>query len=104
MSEWITDRLPTAEDAVHYNVLVWNEEHKQVWIWTFDGVDKGQPWQPIPRPAPYVKPERWTVELDSIGLWSLRLNGEHYNYMPASDGWSKEAVQRICDIYNEVLP
>jgi hypothetical protein len=100
MSEWITDRLPTLEDAVHYSVLLWDEENKQVLIWTFDSFGEGTPWQPIPKPAPYVKPKRWTVEEFST---SYRVTDEGISYyFPAP--CTKAQVQRICDAFNEVLP
>ncbi len=102
MNEWITDRLPTNEDAVSTNVLIWLND--KVHTWTYYTVAKGTPWQPIHKPAPYVKPKRWTVEWNNVVLrWCLRLNGEHYGYMPHS-GLSNDAAQRICDIYNEELP
>jgi hypothetical protein len=103
MSEWITDRRPTFDDA--YTGWVWvTTEHgvvlRQTWELVF-----GRPWQPIVPPAPYVKPKRWTVMGDEIndtvalaefGQWRFELCGltaQHY-----------AAAQRIADIYNEVLP
>jgi hypothetical protein len=60
MSEWITDRLPTKEDA--------DEEYK-VWLAGSNGevmrchyedIQTGEVWAPKPKPVPpkpYVKPE-----------------------------------------------
>jgi hypothetical protein len=104
MSEWITDRLPTVEDAVHYCVLLWDQD-EGVLIWSYDGVNEGQPWVPISTPAPYVKPKRWTVEYNRVnGYWVLvagRLNVPLY-YMTTDDVYP--AAQRIADVYNEVMP
>jgi hypothetical protein len=103
MSEWITDRLPTAEDAVDSCVLV-SDTLGVLRVCAYTWVSAAMPWQPIPKPAPYVKPKRWTVEWNNVAaLLSLRLNGEHYGYLPYA-GLPKEAAQRICDIYNEAMP
>jgi hypothetical protein len=56
MSEWVTERLPTVEDALHYCVLLWDEDDG-VLVWSYDAVNEGQPWQPILKPNPYVKPK-----------------------------------------------
>jgi hypothetical protein len=103
-SEWITDRLPTIEDAMEDTVLVWNGS--EAILWTYDGVNEGQPWAPIHKLiAPYVKPKRWTVQYNRVnGFWVLvngRLNVPLY-YMTTDDLYL--AAQRICDIYNEVMP
>jgi hypothetical protein len=104
MSEWITDRLPTLEDAVHYSVLLWDEENKQVLIWTFDSFGEGTPWQPIPTPAPYVKPKRWTVEWhDPTNCWRVIDAYAVMGYLHL-DSSQADAARRICDIYNEVMP
>jgi hypothetical protein len=106
VSEWITDRLPTEEDATSYG-FVWT---------TFDGIvisrdhmriEIGEPWQPIQVPAPYSEPKRW----------KLRWNGGacHWNIVNSYDGLIVAAslqldydavctAQRICDIYNEAMP
>jgi len=60
MSEWITDRLPTKEDACYD--LVWGSTvGGTVLFRLFNDVYDGEPWMPINGPAPYVKPEpqRW---------------------------------------------
>ncbi len=53
---WITDRLPTFEDSVAHCVYVYDDDLKDVRIWSYGAVKLGIPWQPIPRVAPYVKP------------------------------------------------
>jgi hypothetical protein len=104
MSEWITDRLPTVEDAVHYCVLLWDQD-EGVLIWSYDGVNEGQPWMPIPTPAPYVKPKRWTFRksrFEGSDNWLVFRDGELIHTLAA--GLTHDAAQRIADVYNEVMP
>jgi hypothetical protein len=107
-TKWITDRLPREEDG-----SIWLTG--QVWISGVDGVytthwseaNKDQPWQPILAPAPYVKPKMWTKR------WTVKRNNHHdewYLYDGEKE-WDRldgrltqDAAQRICDIYNEVMP
>ena len=101
---WITDRLPTAEDALEDTVLVWNGS--EAILWTYDGVEKGQPWAPIHKLiAPYVNPKRWTVEFSAYdNTWIMRDNVEGWVRLLYIDRCHGDAAQRIADIYNEVLP
>jgi hypothetical protein len=62
------------------------------------------PWQPITKPAPYVKPKRWTVEWNSIGDYWVVVNGDYRVPQYYLHRVQKDAAQRICDIYNEVMP
>jgi len=104
MSEWITDRLPTVEDSLNYRtVLVWDEKIGPM-VWSYDLVNEGQPWQPIPTPEPYVKPKKWALEFGEItGHWTLvSIDGEVVSLYSLNRS-QYEAAQRICDIYNEVL-
>jgi hypothetical protein len=104
MSEWITDRLPTVEDAVHYCVLLWDQD-EGVLIWSYDGVNEGQPWMPIPTPAPYVKPKRWTVtkyQHEGAEYGAVFLDGQLIHRVAVS--LTYEAAQRIADAYNEEMP
>jgi hypothetical protein len=98
---WITDRLPTAEDAVAYCVLVWDDNG--IGIWSCDAVKEGQPWMPIPKPEPYVKPKRWTVARseESVCFYLLK-QGTYWQSLPSP--FSREAAERIADIYNEEMP
>lgn len=80
MNKWITDRLPTENDA---------DENGNVWVTALDGsvlctpygwVNLDAPWmakQKVNRPEPYVKPEPkrwkpkayecyWTVDNDGL--------------------------------------
>ena len=101
MSEWITDRLPTEEDALEYTVLLW--DGSKAILWSYDGVNEGQPWMPIPKPAPYVEPKRWTVKRNNHDdEWYLYDGGKEWDRL---DGrLTQDAAQRIADIYNEVKP
>ncbi len=107
MSEWITDRLPTAEDALEDTVLVW--DGREAILWTYDGVGKGQPWVPIHKLiAPYVKPKRWAVEWNTEwSTWSI--NDSHHKarfdfVLRGLNIDQGEAAQRIEDLFNEVMP
>jgi len=105
MSEWITDRLPTAEDADQFGDVWVTLDNKYVADWNWRSVRMGTPWQPTAKPIGYHYKKRWTVMGDEIndtvalaefGQWRFELCGltaQHY-----------AAAQRIADIYNEVLP
>ena len=102
-TEWITDRLPTAEDALA-DGSVWIFCNDNVMTWSYDGIQRGTPWQPIPKPAPYVKPKRWKVEWNSIGAYWVVVNDDYrvpQYYLNYKD---QDAAQRIADIYNKVMP
>ena len=101
MSEWITDREPTAQDSDHMG---------QVWVTSDDGkvsrqwwttVSK-QPWMPIVQPEPYVKPKRYTAILHN-GVWCV-LNKNSIAAIIAFDIPTRKAAERIAAIYEEVMP
>lgn len=102
-TEWITDRLPTREDAHAARDRVWVCIEGGVLLWSYDGFSLGTPWQPISKPAPYVKPNRWTVKRnDHHGEWYLYDGEKEWDRL---DGrLTQDAAQRIADIYNEVMP
>ena len=62
MSEWITDRRPTEEDAGPGGI-VWTTYNGKTSPWSYDGVEKGTPWMPMIVPKPYVKPQVPTLDL-----------------------------------------
>jgi hypothetical protein len=96
MSEWITDRLPTQEDAPYGNVLV--SGRYTVGECNIEDVALGDPWMPMPAP----KPKRWTVQCDLTGTYfSIMCNGVHNLSLPVS--LSPEDAQRIEDLFNEVM-
>jgi hypothetical protein len=99
MSEWITDRLPTEEDAVTGKVLMTGSKG-EVWTVTWQNVSLGEAWMRLP--APYVKPKRWTVMYnDDIGRWYLYENGIEVHRLYGK--LTEAAAQRIADVYNEVM-
>jgi hypothetical protein len=105
MSEWITDRLPTEEDAFEDWVFAMNR-HNEAELQLHVSIQLGAPWQPIHVPAPYVKPKRWTVEwYDPNNCWHVvdtTIDGVMgYLHLELTHA---DAAQRICDIYNEVMP
>lgn len=104
MSEWITDRLPTEEDAIADRVIVWNDD-KGPMLWMYHHVPIGEPWMPI-HCKPYVKPKRWTAEF-SVDVWRLVDHREGRSYFVGLGELGRDgadAAQRIADIYNEVMP
>ncbi len=104
MNEWITDRLPTAKDTLT-DGSVWTFYDGKVMIWSYDGVQLGTPWQPIPVPEPYVNPKRWTVEWHPRDLgWKLWDWDFPLFILQGLKEDDAEAAQRIADIYNEVNP
>ncbi len=103
MSEWITDRLPTQEDAFEDWVFV--SEHGNVQMFLAVSVKLGMPWLPIVPPATYVKPKRWTVNMyqfEGADDWYVFRDGQIFHRLAV--GLTYAAAQRICDIYNEELP
>jgi hypothetical protein len=103
-TEWITDRLPTAEDALT-DGSVWTFYDGKVMMWSYDGVQLGTPWQRIPTPEPYVKPKRWTVEFSAYdNTWIMRDNVEGWVRLLYIDRCHRDAAQQIEDIYNKVNP
>lgn len=115
-NEWITDRLPTLNDTHGTCDCVWvtwspGDCGQRRW----SSVEKDQPWQPLTKPAPYVKSERWRVEIATVvdcrdpskpvakAPDSYAVSDVTYSHwLPI--GFTREAAERICDIYNEVLP
>ena len=104
MSEWITDRLPTKQEAVSGNVICCRWGHINLLQWY--KIEAGEPWMPIPKPDMYVKPKRWTVKWNPIMLcWFLGEDGIAHAPLPALKAeYFHETAQRIADIYNEVMP
>ena len=103
MSDWITDRLPTAEDAIADRVIVWDDD-KGPMLWMYGHVSIREPWMPI-RCKPYVKPKRWTVtkyEHEGAEYGAVFLDGQLIHRVAVS--LTYEAAQRVADVYNEVMP
>jgi len=104
MSEWITDRLPRKEDGVSGNVICCRWDHINLLQWY--KIEAGEPWQPIPRPEPYIKPKRWTARWDvKAHRWYVVDSRDRYIVASLQlDSSHAAAAQRIADIYNEVMP
>lgn len=103
-TEWITDRLPTLEDSYDGDVWVTYADGKMEKRY-FRHVKQNTPWQRIHVPEPYVNPKRWTVEWHTRDLgWKLWDWDFPLFILQGLTEDDAEAAQRICDIYNEVLP
>jgi hypothetical protein len=82
MSKWITNRLPTKEDSFANQVIIaWDDG--SMCMTDYKHVEEGMPWTPIPKPAPYVKPEpqRWKPDngdLVCYNSWRGDTRYEHY--------------------------
>lgn len=108
MNEWITDRRPTEDDGKYVyspygNVCLWSEFRD------------GEPWKPIPKCDPYVKPKRYKVmSAEDIGLAAPAGYFCVYDTLVGYDtllgckvtSWlpTREAAERIAAIYEEVMP
>lgn len=64
MNEWITDRLPTQEDATDFErVMIPCNKDPDGWIWCdFKAVELGEPWAPYPKMPPYKTDEQLARE------------------------------------------
>ena len=104
MSEWITDRLPTQEDAGE-DLMVWVCIFGIVFIGQYNCITLGTPWQRIPTPEPYVNPKTWTLRWNILGgCWLLENKRNDWVVLSYLTQDEAESAQRICDIYNEVKP
>jgi hypothetical protein len=102
-TEWITDRLPTKQDA---------DEFGDVWVtlgngfvceWNWRSIKPQMPWRPTNKPAPYVKPKRWAVKwCNKTKLYEIRFNGLYLCDVP--ELICDDIAQRIEDLFNEVMP
>ena len=100
MSEWITDRRPTEDDA-DYEKCVWTMCAGAAVLWGYGEIRDGQPWMPTNRPKPYVKPKRYKVCSFITGFSVSDTVARLYvaNNIP-----TREAAERIAAIYQEVMP
>jgi hypothetical protein len=103
-TQWITDRLPTKEDGTGFYVWVTNADgYVDSCYW--GEVAKGMPWQPITKPAPYVKPKRWKVRWhNELGLWMLTDNDFTQMHLPLLKLGDVDVAWQIANIYNEAMP
>jgi hypothetical protein len=105
MSEWITDRLPSRDDVDGKYGEVWVFwEHGEVSTRHWSHVAKGQAWQPIHKPAPYVKAKRYTVGWNhNLQVWNMYQDGKPIGVLPRGLSYEDSYyAQRIADYYNKV--
>lgn len=107
MSDWITDRPPTEEDAGPAG-LVWTTYNGKTSPWSYDGVVEGTPWMRMIVPEPYVNPKRYVIRcyadfgvLGLAGYWCVY---DIVRNVSVSDFMPLEAAERIAATYEEVMP
>lgn len=62
MSEWITDRRPTYDDAkTGYRHYVWVTGEDGIVLQMAYEIVGDRPWMPITPPEPYVKPQNGSL-------------------------------------------
>jgi hypothetical protein len=66
MSEWITDRLPTQEEAGRFGFVIIPSNQDRTWDSAVaSGIKLGQPWAPFPKMPPFEpQPEPWSKPSD----------------------------------------
>ena len=107
MSEWITDRRPTAQDADDSGYVWVTTAHGKVLrqLWSHIG---DRPWMPLTPPEPYVKPKRFRASWDvAYGWWRIERNGQWFEslmWLKEHNDQHREAAERIAAIYEEVMP
>lgn len=99
---WITDRLPTEQDADDGG-FVWHDCKGKVYRLSYRAVKKGEPWYSIVPPEPYPRQVRWTVKWDEEWAEWYLFDGD-IESARLDKGLTIKAAQRIADIYNEVMP
>ena len=104
MSEWITHRRPTEDDATAYcyEGLVWAYTKSGPRLYTWDQVED-HPWQPINVPDPYAKTKRWNV-VNSQKIGFIVYDGTKVMKVVAINLPTREAAERIAAIYEEMMP
>jgi hypothetical protein len=102
MSEWITDRLPTKQEAVSGNVICCRWGHINLLQWY--KIAPGEPWMPIPKPEMYNKPKRYTVGWNhNLQVWNMYQDGKPIGVLPRGLSYEDSYyAQRIADYYNKV--
>jgi hypothetical protein len=107
-TEWITDRLPTAEDADDFFYVWITHTNGDVRVCNWRFVKPQMPWLPTNKPAPYRKPKKWTVEWDTEwDTWSINDNHRKVQFSFVLRGLKidqGDVAQRIEDLFNEVMP
>ena len=115
-NEWITDRLPTEQDAdTRGDVYITNKYRRVSEKRWYEVTD--QPWMPTNLPEPYLKPKRYEIAkkgpnnyavIDAINQFarSIAIDWEDdiEGSIVATQIPTLEAAERIAAIYEEVLP
>ena len=108
-NKWITDRLPTAEDALNTYDFVWHTNDNGHVVARFWGnVQLGEPWMRSQTPEPYVKPVRYEVRHMQDVYPGIAVSGycviRCFGGVDADKIPTREAAERIAAIYEEVMP
>lgn len=99
--EWITDRRPTDKDGVYVYDTDGAIEHRS-------RIGVGQPWKPIPKCEPYVKPKRFTAKwYNDARCWAI-FDGDYialrmFQFDMESDDGYREAAEEIAAIYEKTM-
>lgn len=102
MSAWITDRVPTREDADH-KTMVWVSSPREVWQCVYSVVSLGTPWQPITYPEPYVKEPVWKWEYsDMNGYVEISQNGKFRWSIRLGNGVTEAHIDAMTDALNKL--
>ena len=102
MSQWITDRRPTIMDCNDtFKEVVFDSKGR---LQHYDAIADGEPWKPIPKCEPYVKPKRYKVVQFENAEWGvLRIADDEY--VAHNIPWNaREAAERIAAILEEATP
>ena len=73
MSEWITHRRPTFEDAGSIK-MVWTTYNGKVFPLSYDVVPEGAPWMPITPPEPYTVQTANKILADAIEILKKKVS------------------------------
>ena len=95
MSEWITERKPREDDGP----MIYGPDGK---VCHYTWIHSGEPWKPIPKCEPYVKPKRYRVTTLTVERWCVidkKASDFVAKYLP-----TEEAAERIAAIFEEVMP
>lgn len=95
MSEWITDRKPRGDEGP----MIYGPDGK---VCHTKWIGDGDPWKPIPKCEPYVKPKRWKVS--SVELGNYVICDTKFDVCIRPPLPTREAAERIAAIYEEVFP
>lgn len=98
MSKWITDRRPTEADGSRDQGWVFDERG---YVVDYSLIMEGEPWKPIPKCEPYVKPKSWTVRKCNLGDYDVH---NDTGLRVAMNIPTREAAIRIAAIYQEAKP